>query len=110
MTKRQIENNLDAVRALRSYYRLKSERFGSDVYDKKNNYFHETFLGGCPLCSASAYWRKEYEEYCPNCLWVLFEGMQCFHEPHFEKTSLRSRIERLNRWEKKLIELRGEKA
>ena len=64
----------------------------------------------CPLCSVVKILTKEptdifYEEKCSFCLWFLFEGGHCYAEHHFQRTTIKTRLDRLDRWEKKIRRL-----
>ena len=117
MNGRWVEKNIEAVRHLRSTYRLARE-------DKRHRGKHIAaivFLAakakrgyvfkGCPLCAANMLkGRRRVESVflvCSKCPWVVFNGKSCL-EAGFRKDSADKRIERLNAWEKRLLEMRKE--
>ena len=113
MTKAWIEKNLEAVRHLRSTYKLAMElqNDSSDTYStdyfiiktmaKRPNMKFKPNNGSyqCPLCTVN-------DTLCIECPWTMFTNQSC-HTCQFWKDSLLKRLKRLNEWESKLMEMRG---
>ena len=111
MTKAWIEKNLEAVRHLRSTYRLALEIMRKKgLRLSRENIVCLTLalckrrrLKGytsrdCPLCAVD-------RSFCRECPWTLFEGDTCVVKS-YRCDSFLKRINRLNEWEHKLLKMR----
>ena len=112
MTKAWIKKNLEAVRFLRSTYRLALEdikKEDQESFRVRTDCVNEAYLKRpypvaepkfkCPLCSVN-------DMRCDKCPWTVFtEEAWCVTQKFFDDP-IQSRIERLNDWEKRLLEMR----
>ena len=127
MSDEWIERNLEAIRFLRSTYRLaleelkeikkklkfsKNQMAVMEVSNrreaiKRTNKKRPIFPSNkrprddCPLCIVNGV--KSVS--CEACPWVVFNDECCVHAG-YQKDSFNVRIERLNYWEKRLLEMR----
>ena len=113
MTKAWIEKNLEAVRHLRSLYKLAREiknarkrrnlptEYSVAKAKRKRKRLQSRFIRNdhsCPLCNVNG-------NNCGRCPWVLFEKATCLKMKYFED-GFTNRIHRMDRWEKRLLEMR----
>ena len=120
MNGRWVNRNIEAVRHLRSTYRLAKDltvsipwTTSSDpIVVAKSRRGYSDYKGyDCPLCVVNL--RKsrvrclESRESCKNCPWMVFNNIPCY-TACYGRDPVNKRIERLNDWEKRLLEMRKE--
>ncbi len=112
-TPNQLERMLNAVRHLRSTYRLAKE-----IRDKHPSYplsmsiswaesnkaeKNNDYAFSCPLCREASKIRKF--DGCNACMWKHDTGKTCL-DNDYDMHLLDNRIRRLTRWEKMLVDWR----
>jgi len=93
MTKQEKQLWLEAIEKLKGHYKKSSlSPEGLPV-----SYYNATSKN-CPLCVAAGL-------DCNNCLWVKFESAPCLYNL-FNLDTTQERLDRLDRWEKKLKDIK----
>ena len=90
MTKKEKKAWLKAIKKLRKHY----ENYPLNEFPL---FYDRVMEKRCPLCLACA-------SFCDDCLWVKFEGKHCIDSPSFNNHTTKLRLDRLDRWEKKITE------
>jgi len=96
MTKKEKQSWLEAIGKLRRHYRQ------YELDQVPPSYGNKYYLD-CPLCEVVKSFHNL--EICTPCLWVKFEGRNCISN-HYDHDLTFQRLDRLDRWEKKLREIK----